>query len=91
MIEFGRKINLQMKMIIIYNLIMNSYIGNLTSSAPDAPILNSSTSVVSPRASGASRLSSDTIFGGAVEVEIEHNGMLYRLRKTSLGKLILTK
>jgi len=38
------------------------------------------------------RLSSEQIFaGGAAEVQIEHHGALYRLRKTSLGKLILTK
>ncbi|MCK6424039.1 MAG: hemin uptake protein HemP [Burkholderiaceae bacterium] len=37
------------------------------------------------------RLSSRELFAGAREVEIEHEGMLYRLRRTSLGKLILTK
>lgn len=37
------------------------------------------------------RVSSDEIFGKQQEIEIEHNGALYRLRKTSLGKLILTK
>ena len=37
------------------------------------------------------RLSSQALMDGAQEVEIEHNGALYRLRQTSLGKLILTK
>jgi len=37
------------------------------------------------------RMASDAIFGSHNEIEIEHNGALYRLRKTSLGKLILTK
>lgn len=37
------------------------------------------------------RLSSQTILRGCREVEIEHHGMVYRLRCTSLGKLILTK
>jgi hemin uptake protein HemP len=37
------------------------------------------------------RISSDTLLGGAQEVQIEHRGALYRLRQTSLGKLILTK
>ncbi len=37
------------------------------------------------------RISSQTLFAGANEVEIEHRGALYRLRQTSLGKLILTK
>ena len=37
------------------------------------------------------RISSQTLFAGANEVEIEHKGARYRLRQTSLGKLILTK
>lgn len=37
------------------------------------------------------RLPSRAIFAGAQEVEIEHNGAVYRLRQTALGKLILTK
>lgn len=34
---------------------------------------------------------SQELFGGALEVEIQHNQAVYRLRQTSLGKLILTK
>ena len=37
------------------------------------------------------RLSSRTLLGGRQEVEIDHDGVVYRLRQTSLGKLILTK
>jgi hemin uptake protein HemP len=37
------------------------------------------------------RWSSSTLFLGAQELEIEHHGVVYRLRRTSLGKLILTK
>jgi hemin uptake protein HemP len=36
-------------------------------------------------------LQSDDLFAGANEVHIEHRGALYRLQRTSLGKLILTK
>ena len=40
----------------------------------------------------ARRLTSDQLFtGGAVEVQIDHHGVLYRLKQTALGKLILTK
>jgi len=39
----------------------------------------------------ARRLMSEDIFAGDIEVEIDHNGKLYRMRRTSLGKLILTK
>lgn len=34
---------------------------------------------------------SQALFRGALEIHIQHDGVLYRLRKTSLGKLILTK
>lgn len=38
------------------------------------------------------RVSSDQLFaGGAVELHIDHRGVLYRLKQTALGKLILTK
>ena len=37
------------------------------------------------------RVPSFQLFAEAQELEIEHNGALYRLRQTSLGKLILTK
>ncbi|HSW04123.1 hemin uptake protein HemP [Aquabacterium sp.] len=37
------------------------------------------------------RIRSEQLFSGAQEVHIEHHGLLYRLRQTSLGKLILTK
>lgn len=37
------------------------------------------------------RLQSNELLGSAQEVEIEHAGAIYRLRQTSLGKLILTK
>jgi hemin uptake protein HemP len=37
------------------------------------------------------RIASEQLFGGAVEVQIEHRGALYRLKQTALGKLILTK
>ncbi len=37
------------------------------------------------------RYSSSTLFGAAQEIHIEHDSQLYRLRRTALGKLILTK
>ncbi|MDN3920891.1 hemin uptake protein HemP [Roseateles violae] len=46
-----------------------------------------------PAIAGRKRLNSLTLFGNEreIEIEIEHSGQLYRLRLTSLGKLILTK
>lgn len=37
------------------------------------------------------RWSSRTLLAGGREAEIEHDQVVYRLRLTSLGKLILTK
>jgi hemin uptake protein HemP len=34
---------------------------------------------------------SECLFDNASEVLIDHRGVIYRLRQTSLGKLILTK
>ena len=42
-------------------------------------------------APATSRISSERLFAGATELQIEHRGSLYRLKQTSLGKLILTK
>ena len=39
----------------------------------------------------ARAVSSDQLFNGATELLIDHRGVLYRLRHTALGKLILTK
>lgn len=36
-------------------------------------------------------ITSDALFGRASEVRIAHRGAIYRLKQTSLGKLILTK
>lgn len=49
--------------------------------------------VPEPRAgSGAPRrFDSTALFAGAQEVEIVHDDAIYRLRRTALGKLILTK
>ncbi len=51
-----------------------------------------------PRPSAASsaqpavqRIDSARLFAGAQELQIEHHGVLYRLKQTALGKLILTK
>jgi hemin uptake protein HemP len=40
---------------------------------------------------GRRRISSADLLGRATEIEITHGSQCYRLRLTSLGKLILTK
>ncbi len=37
------------------------------------------------------RISSRSVLGADKEIEIDHEGVVYRLRITALGKLILTK
>ena len=37
------------------------------------------------------RWASEQLLAGHAEVEIEHQGSIYRLRRTALGKLIMTK
>lgn len=37
------------------------------------------------------RVDSQALLGAAQEIEIVHAGQIYRLRRTALGKLILTK
>jgi hemin uptake protein HemP len=44
-----------------------------------------------PAVQAPQRWSSSELLGEAKEVEIVHDGMVYRLRQTALGKLILTK
>lgn len=44
-----------------------------------------------PRSAPQPRLHSDDLFVAGPVVEIAHGDAIYRLRRTSLGKLILTK
>jgi len=57
--------------------------------AASAPMASPS-SKATARGPGAP-IPSDALFGGAREVQISHGGVLYRLKQTALGKLILTK
>ena len=43
------------------------------------------------RSAPARAIDSDRLFNGAAELLIDHHGVLYRLKRTALGKLILTK
>ena len=62
----------------------------MTAQAPaPAPLPMSSPPVADPGSSR--RLSSEELFGTEQEVEIKHGDSVYRLRRTSMGKLILTK
>jgi hemin uptake protein HemP len=54
----------------------------------DAPV---SLSISIPIPAVTERLSSTALLRGRREIEIDHEGAVYRLRVTALGKLILTK
>ena len=61
--------------------------------APTRPLVTA-TAVAQDKPTAASaprRWRTADLFGPAQEVEIEHGQAVYRLRRTSLGKLILTK
>ena len=44
-----------------------------------------------PDPPGPQRVRFTDLAGEAVEVEVEHAGQIYRLRRTKAGKLLLTK
>jgi len=46
---------------------------------------------VPQHSAGTVQLTSEELFAGAAEVQIAHEGALYRLKRTALGKLIMTK
>lgn len=51
---------------------------------------NTATSAASPVAKPVKRIKSQDLFQQVNEVEIDHEGRIYRLRLTQLNKLILT-
>lgn len=57
----------------------------------DGPPGTAAQSAASPSLAHRRRVLSADLLEGAREIEIEHAGAVYRLRRTSLGKLILTK
>jgi len=67
-------------MVLIYYLTMPA-----TTFPPRPPAQTLTPAPIAPR------LSSEHLFSGRREIEIEHAGQIYRLRMTALGKLILTK
>ncbi len=48
-------------------------------------------SSVESKATAAIEWNTEQLLGAAQEVSIRHEGRVYRLRRTKLGKLILTK
>lgn len=73
-----------MRTIIIYYLDMT----NQGSLQPDKPARTPARLAVRPQ---PHLIASAVLLGGRREVQIDHQGQVYRLRLTSLGKLILTK
>lgn len=59
--------------------------------APEKPRAPEAQPAMPMSASGHRRWRSTELLGHQQEIEIEHGQAIYRLRLTSLGKLILTK
>jgi hemin uptake protein HemP len=58
---------------------------------PTPPAISAPAPQIVPPA-GVMRVSSTQLFAaGSRELHIDHHGVLYRLKQTALGKLILTK
>jgi hemin uptake protein HemP len=58
---------------------------------PAVPMMNVLPSSPQRAPTPVRTLESGTILGGRQEIVIDHHGVLYRLRVTAQGKLILTK
>ncbi|MFH5805679.1 hemin uptake protein HemP [Alienimonas sp. DA493] len=65
---------------------------------PDPPAPQDGTPPARPAAPSAAappprpeRVRFEDLAGGAVEIEVEHAGQVYRLRRTRADKLLLTK
>jgi hemin uptake protein HemP len=65
--------------------------GDSSAPEPAVPPPKRAIKAPQPTAASARRWRSDELFGHLHEIEIEHGEAIYRLRQTSLGKLILTK
>lgn len=63
----------------------------LPSSEPSPPKIPAQGQADAAMPSRPPAVKSEALFGTAAEVLIDHRGVIYRLRQTSLGKLILTK
>jgi hemin uptake protein HemP len=65
----------------------------MTTTPPPKPVTAPAPTVDAhqQRAPATVRITSEQLFAGAVEVQIDHFGAVYRLKQTALGKLILTK
>lgn len=55
------------------------------------PIAHATIASPAPAAAACPRWASQQLLGASPMAEIEHGGQIYRLRVTSLGKLIMTK
>ncbi|MFC3305906.1 hemin uptake protein HemP [Ottowia pentelensis] len=63
----------------------------MTSPPAPPPPPPASPPVAARRADGSTPLPSEALLQGRRTIEISHNGAVYRLQATKLGKLILTK
>lgn len=58
---------------------------------PTRPAPTAAPAASEPPAGPVTQTTSEALFAGAVEIQIDHQGTIYRLKHTALGKLILTK
>ncbi len=63
----------------------------MNSEIPPDPTREGPSKADTPSSLPGARLNSSEMFRGRKEIQIEHEGEIYRLRVTRSGKLILTK
>jgi len=72
------------------SLLQNEAAKAAAAPAPDGPPGRWTVALL-PSPSAFRRMASESLLAGDSEVELVHAGQVYRLRRTSTGKLILTK
>ncbi len=65
--------------------------GSLSTLTLSRPTLSTTTLPPTPSSAAPAPMPSDSLLQGRKTMEISHNGSVYRLQATKLGKLILTK
>lgn len=72
-------------------LTASSLLRNAPSVPSNPPILHADRDTSNPASAVAGAVDSSSLLQGQKAVAISHNGSVYRLQATKLGKLILTK
>ena len=85
------RITLCLTLVAKQNQAMNTAMHKIQPNFPAASLPECGGGRETPRWEALSTVSSESLLGARGELKIQHNGEQYSLRRTRLGKLILTK